>query len=276
MSVSFLNNSSPLLSRRLVIGGILCALVDTRLGESPVAAAVTPTSRSFVETQKTLIAEAIATKDDRQILRNRYLASCIYYSDAFCKRVSNPVYQIDVPTKIVGSVAHLLTTDVRQWAAAALQQHTESVASISEVEHQPLARFSFGHGTNHSDAVDLFTAEGSAVYAFAGGVVMVADSMWKSGDEYSSASMKGGNTVIVFNHEKGEFYRYAHLETVSVSPGMVIKAGGKLGTVGDTGKNASKPGHGGHLHFEINAYDARGYNKVVPASTLAARIRAVR
>ena len=38
---------------------------------------------------------------------------------------------------------------------------------------------------------------------------------------------------------------------------MEITAGVKIGTVGHSGTNASKPGHGEHLHFEINKYDQR-------------------
>ena len=66
--------------------------------------------------------------------------------------------------------------------------------------------------------------------------------------------MSGGNTVIVFNYLTKEFFRYAHLDEVAVSPGELIMEGKNLGTVGHTGKNASLQGHGSHLHFEINKY----------------------
>lgn len=275
MSVPFLYSNAPQLSRRAMLGGLLFALIETRVGDEALHAASYPPPRSFIEMHISYIIDAIKNKNGSEILRNRYLASCVYYSDAFCKRVANPAYQVDVPTKIVGGVAELITQDVRKWSAAVLQQHTIAVSDISHREHRPLSRFSFGHGVNHGDAVDLFTKEGSDVLSFSDGVVMVADSEWQPGDQYSSASMKGGNTVIVFNFEKGEFYRYAHLRSVLVSPGMVIEAGDTLGTVGNTGKNASKPGHGGHLHFEINSLDAEGNNRAVSASSIRARIQAL-
>ena len=59
---------------------------------------------------------------------------------------------------------------------------------------------------------------------------------------------------IVFNYLTKEFFRYAHLNKVAVSPGELVMAGDNLGTVGHTGKNASLPGHGQHLHFEIRKY----------------------
>lgn len=59
----------------------------------------------------------------------------------------------------------------------------------------------------------------------------------------------------MFEPTTARFYRYAHLETVSVNPGTLVEAGQTLGTVGHTGLHAALPSHGRHLHFEINQYN---------------------
>jgi murein DD-endopeptidase MepM/ murein hydrolase activator NlpD len=78
--------------------------------------------------------------------------------------------------------------------------------------------------------------------------------------------------VIVFNYLKKEFYRYAHLGKITVSPGDLVMEGDKLGTVGHTG-NASRIGHGHHLHFEIHKYlDDQNTNQALLASDLKKRL----
>jgi murein DD-endopeptidase MepM/ murein hydrolase activator NlpD len=55
---------------------------------------------------------------------------------------------------------------------------------------------------------------------------------------------------------------------VSAKPGSVIRAGETLGTVGHTGEHAKNPGHGQHLHLEINKLSAEGEMSATPASAL--------
>ena len=76
------------------------------------------------------------------------------------------------------------------------------------------------------------------------------------GEPFSTTSQKGGNSVIVFDPDADRFLRYAHLEDVSVYAGDLVGAGDRIGTVGHTGLNASRPKHGRHLHFEINEFKA--------------------
>jgi murein DD-endopeptidase MepM/ murein hydrolase activator NlpD len=42
---------------------------------------------------------------------------------------------------------------------------------------------------------------------------------------------------------------------VDVAAGTTVEAGQQIGTVGHTGFNASRKGHGRHLHFEVNEFD---------------------
>ncbi|QPC47906.1 peptidoglycan DD-metalloendopeptidase family protein [Mangrovibacillus cuniculi] len=54
-----------------------------------------------------------------------------------------------------------------------------------------------------------------------------------------------GNKVVV-DHNNGYRTTYAHLESISVSVGQTVEAGGKLGVMGSTGHST-----GVHLHLEV-------------------------
>ncbi len=98
-----------------------------------------------------------------------------------------------------------------------------------------------------------------------GGLVVLAESGWTVDNELSTSSGRGGNTVIVFNLNDESFYRYAHMQEIKVSAGNIVGNGEEIGVVGHSGTNASKPGHGAHLHFEINRYD-KDQGKMIPVN----------
>jgi len=79
-----------------------------------------------------------------------------------------------------------------------------------------------------------------------------------------------GNMVEV-EHAQGVTSRYAHLSSIGVSVGQVVRAGAVLGRVGSTGRST-----GPHLHFEtrING-DAVDPHKFLRAATALAPIAAV-
>jgi murein DD-endopeptidase MepM/ murein hydrolase activator NlpD len=107
----------------------------------------------------------------------------------------------------------------------------------------------------HQNAMDLFAREGTPVKSAGGGVVLLAENGWDERDPFSTSSHSGGNTVITFDPATDRFYRYCHLETAAVAPGQEIESGQPLGKVGHSGLNASRPRHGGHLHFEVNQWN---------------------
>ncbi|HOV95028.1 MAG TPA: M23 family metallopeptidase [Spirochaetales bacterium] len=100
---------------------------------------------------------------------------------------------------------------------------------------------------------------GPTVFSVSDGIVIAADSSWRGGEELKSykaggITPKAGNGVIVFSPSEKRYYSYFHLHDVLVETGNVIKAGQPIGHGGNTGANAARAGHGGHVHVEI--YDA--------------------
>ncbi|MDJ1185469.1 M23 family metallopeptidase [Roseofilum casamattae] len=87
-----------------------------------------------------------------------------------------------------------------------------------------------------SNGVDLRAEMGTEVFAVGNGIVAYA------GDRGSYGQL------VVINHAGGRQTRYAHLDTIGVSPGQQIQQGQRIGTVGTTGTpRFSVP----YLHFEV-------------------------
>ena len=76
---------------------------------------------------------------------------------------------------------------------------------------------------------------GYPVYATGDGVVEVVRN-----DFYGY-----GNQVLI-DHGFGYKTRYAHLKSINVSEGMVLKRGEMVGTSGNSGRSS-----GPHLHYEV-------------------------
>ena len=86
----------------------------------------------------------------------------------------------------------------------------------------------------HHEAVDLGGMIGEPVYATAPGkVVQTGNWGWY------------GNMVEI-DHGLGFRTRYAHMEKVFVTKGETVRAGDRIGTLGNTGRST-----GPHLHYEV-------------------------
>ncbi len=83
--------------------------------------------------------------------------------------------------------------------------------------------------------IDIAGTKGSAIGAFAGGVVKAVG---------EGASL---GKYLMIDHEGGITTLYAHCSKISVSSGQTVAMGEKVAEVGDTG-DATGP----HLHFEIH------------------------
>jgi hypothetical protein len=99
------------------------------------------------------------------------------------------------------------------------------------------------------DGADDSTAGPVDVLALAEGVVLSTFSGWKEGDQ--TREIRGGNYVWIYHPALKAFSYYAHLGKVFVYPGDRVQGGGRIATLGRTGKNASLPRSPTHLHLMI-------------------------
>lgn len=122
----------------------------------------------------------------------------------------------------------------------------------------------------HPFALDVFftsferlgggVERGPEVLSASAGLVVASSADWKGGagqDSYVSGgvSPRSGNGVIVYDPVGRRYFSYFHLFDLAVATGDLVDAGAVLGRGGDTGINARRDGHGGHVHVEI--FDAR-------------------
>jgi len=124
--------------------------------------------------------------------------------------------------------------------------------------------------SSHQYALDVFftgfkrhgaSEIGPVVHSMSSGVVVSASADWSGGDkpsQYRSGGLspKAGNGVVVYAPDQRRYYAYFHMNDVDVRAGQLVEAGQSLGRGGNTGVNARKKGHGGHVHVEI--HDANG------------------
>ena len=91
-------------------------------------------------------------------------------------------------------------------------------------------------GRRRHEGIDLFAPRGTPVVAVAAGVARAA------------TNRLGGNVVWLHAPGTGRTYYYAHLDGWAVGPLALVRAGDRLGYVGNTG-NAARTAP--HLHFGI-------------------------
>jgi murein DD-endopeptidase MepM/ murein hydrolase activator NlpD len=92
----------------------------------------------------------------------------------------------------------------------------------------------FGRGRAIHEGLDFVAPYGTPVLAAAGGVVV-----------HAAYHPEFGNLVEV-NHGGDQITRYAHLSSLSVNVGAVVRRGQEVGLLGSTGRST-----GPHLHFEV-------------------------
>lgn len=114
---------------------------------------------------------------------------------------------------------------------------SSSKPSYSGYYARPISGGRRSQGIHGYNAVDLAAPAGTAVYASAGGSVIVAKAYGWNG---------GYGSYIVISHGNGTQTLYAHLTDVYVTQGETVSQGDTIGTVGNTGKST-----GAHLHFEV-------------------------
>ncbi|MBU5593966.1 peptidoglycan DD-metalloendopeptidase family protein [Amphibacillus sp. MSJ-3] len=102
--------------------------------------------------------------------------------------------------------------------------------------------------------LDITSDSGLSIVAAADGVV--------TGTYYSGENVGYGNYIVIHHEDINMTTLYAHLASVQVSAGQIVKQGEQIGIMGTTGGST-----GVHLHFEV--YEGGyGVNKVNPRKHL--------
>jgi hypothetical protein len=75
--------------------------------------------------------------------------------------------------------------------------------------------------------------------------VLSVNEEWKPGEP------RGGKYVWAYNASLDMFFYYAHLDTILVKPGDVLRPGGRLGTIGRTGFRKGAERKACHIHLMV-------------------------
>lgn len=96
--------------------------------------------------------------------------------------------------------------------------------------------------------IDLVIGHKKPIHSFTDGEVLFA----KEGKTGSGFGNYGN--VVAIRDQAGALHCYAHLDTIGVNVGNIVKRGDPIGTEGNTGQSA-----GSHLHYEIRLKDAPSF-----------------
>ena len=108
-------------------------------------------------------------------------------------------------------------------------------ATPADWNHRTFWHHPWGRSGVHK-GIDIFAPRGTPVLASTSGIVLYADEL-----------SLGGKVVSILG-PKWRVHYYAHLQDRSVTRGMRVRRGDRIGTVGSTGNAAGKPPH---LHYAI-------------------------
>ncbi len=124
----------------------------------------------------------------------------------------------------------------------------------------PIKGYDFYDGNNHGGhpAYDIFAHDSDQdcrddrngapidVVAPVDLLVLSVNTGWNAG-----SSLRGGNYLWAFHRPSYMVFYFAHLDSIVVAPGQLLRAGAPLGTVGRTGLNAYPKRSPTHLHFMV-------------------------
>jgi murein DD-endopeptidase MepM/ murein hydrolase activator NlpD len=146
-------------------------------------------------------------------------------------------------------------------AGAPRSEKAPSPFSPADFWFSPLSDLKYSHPFALDVFFKDFTGQGEShkgprIRALYPGLVVASSGDWNGGPGASSYKSGGlspaaGNGVVVFDMRTRRYYSYFHLRDVSARTGELVEAGEVLGTGGNTGMNARKSGHGGHVHVEV-------------------------
>ncbi len=134
-------------------------------------------------------------------------------------------------SKLAASKRTTITRSTSVARAANDDYDSDSLNLILPINHNGVSR---GLGNGHT-GIDYRANINTPVKAAASGVISIVSTGWSGGY---------GNQIVI-NHGNGVFTRYAHLNSVDVSPGDRVEQGHAIGKSGNSGRST-----GPHLHFE--------------------------
>jgi hypothetical protein len=251
--------------RRKTIAMFACALLFGGMAPESLGKMRKSEAKVFIEQEVERARLMLNAKDPKKVLDDPHIVSAMYYSQRFLYRIGNRYGSAYREASILYEIAESIAPDFRDTYVRYLKTLSEFGSDIPSPLASPLDRYATPAPecpACHDSAVDLFTRERSNVYSMTRGIVVLAEDGWDPQSEFSTSSPGCGNAVIVFDPVTERFYRYCHLGTVLVKVRDMVLPGQVIGTVGHSGANASRPGHGGHLHIEIARYDETHHTTV--------------
>ncbi|KPI26442.1 Peptidase M23 [Actinobacteria bacterium OV320] len=141
----------------------------------------------------------------------------------------------------------VLGSGVASAAAPATAPAAAKTAASASSWIDPVKKYTLSAGYAQAGAMwqsthsgqDFAVPSGTKVMAAHGGTVV------KAGGNGAGDGPAYGNAVVI-KHANGVYSQYAHLSSIHVKVGQIVKTGQKIALSGSTG-NSSGP----HLHFEI-------------------------
>ncbi len=157
-----------------------------------------------------------------------------------------PGQSLVIPTVVAGATSSAAPAPAASPAPAAAPARTVTSSTTPFVwpVRGPIAR-GFATGTDYHDGIDIKAAKGTVVRASAAGTV-----------RFAGLEKEQFGNLVVLDNGNGWFTAYAFLSRISVSKGMKVQQGQRVGLVGDTGQAV-----GSELHFEIRK-DGKPVNPV--------------
>jgi murein DD-endopeptidase MepM/ murein hydrolase activator NlpD len=251
-----------------------------RTPEPPIRVKPSPEIEARVALEVRRAAEIVGSPAPANLFSSGYLTCAVYYHDGLFNPSLPDRPDGDPADRIITKIVDRMPSGFKREYVAMLRDLCALSASELAPEqfqlpvvYEPIAPY----GPVHPSAIDLFADEGAPVVSATRGLVVLAENGWEPQAWFSTSSVRGGNCVIVFDADASRFLRYAHLGLTYPKPGSFVEVGQKIGVVGHTGFNANRPGHGRHLHFEINEFsDRTGLTTVVMHDDLKDLLEATR
>ncbi|CAL9478487.1 M23 family metallopeptidase [Streptomyces sp. enrichment culture] len=171
--------------------------------------------------------------------------------------VSGSATAVQAQAAAQAEAAKTQAVTAKQAAKAAAKKQASWVSPVKSYKLSASYAANGGMWASKHSGQDYAVPTGTPVVAVHGGTVV------KAGGNGAGDGPAYGNAVVV-KHSNGKYSQYAHLSSVNVKAGQVVKTGQKIALSGNTG-NSSGP----HLHFEIRTTPNYG-SAINPATFLRA------